>query len=61
MSAAVDDVGNGLAPQQYVSPQCRAANATLRERVGAARWVSEEELVSGRFDMRWKQKMAARL
>ena len=43
--------------QQHISEECETANAILRERVGAARWVSEEQLVSGRLDSRWKAKM----
>ena len=47
--------------RQYISPKCASANAVLRERVGEARWVSEEQLVAGRWDARWKRDMAARL
>ena len=36
-------------------------NFVLRERVGAQRWVTEEQLVTGRFDQRWSAEMAARL
>ena len=39
--------------------ECEAANAILREKIGEARWVSEEELVSGRWDARWKKEVAA--
>ena len=42
-----------------ITPACAAANAVLRERVGTARWVSEEQLVSGRWDARWKQEKGA--
>ena len=47
--------------RQYISPQREAANAILRERVGAKRWVSEEDLVSGRWDSIWKKEMASGL
>ena len=46
---------------RLISDECKAANVVLRERIGAARCVSEEQLVSGRWDMRWRQANASRL
>ena len=35
-------------PRRRITDECKAANVVLREHVGATRWVSEEQLVSGR-------------
>ena len=40
--------------------ECEAINGLLRERVGAERWVTGEQLVAGRWDARWKAEMATR-
>ena len=45
----------------HISPACQAANVILRERVGDTKWVTEEQLISGRWDSRWKRKMASNL
>ena len=45
----------GSGPQRcYINRRCEAADAIIRTRVGAERWVSEEQLVSGRLDSRWR-------
>ena len=45
----------------YISTQSEAANAVLRERVGADRWCTEAELVAGRLDARWRREHASAL
>ena len=49
------------AEKQFISAECSEANAVLRQRVGAERWVTEAQLIETRYDQRWKTQMAARL
>jgi hypothetical protein len=49
------------AEKQYISPECEEANAVLKQRVGAERWVTEEQLLEARYDRRWSTQMAAQL
>ena len=58
MSLDINPVFGGATEDS--SPQSEAANAVLRERVGADRWCTEAELVAGRLDMRWRREMAPR-
>jgi hypothetical protein len=46
---------------QHVSPQYQEANAVLRQRVGAERWITEKQLIAARYDQRWQVQMAAQL
>ena len=42
------------ASEECITQSCHTANVVLRSEVLAERWVTEEELMRGRFDQRWR-------